>query len=77
MTIGLSSGLTGSGEASVTTLQGRLLLERRSPGEVFRSPSSPEEDPPKMNYVEKGCDPDYNSQASVIVFGSKVGCFHY
>ena len=61
----------------MTTLQGRPLLERGSPGEAFRSPSSPEEDPPKMNPVEKGCDPGYNLQASVIVFGSKVGYLHY
>ena len=45
---------------SVTTLQGRPLLERGSPREAFRSPSSPEEDPPKTNSVEKGYDPDYN-----------------
>ena len=42
------------------TLQGHLLLELGSPGEAFRSPSSPEEDPLKMNSVEKGCDPYYN-----------------
>ena len=39
---------------SVTTLQGHPLLEQRSPREVFRSPSSPEEDPPKMSSAEKG-----------------------
>ena len=39
---------------SVMTLQGRPLLERRSPGEAFRSPSSPEEDPPKTSSTEKG-----------------------
>ena len=39
---------------SVTTLPGRLLLERGSPGEAFRSPSSPEEDPSKTSSVEKG-----------------------
>ena len=60
MTIGLSSGLTRSERPSVTTLQGRPLLELGSSGEAFRSPSSPEEDPPKMYFVEKGCDPDYN-----------------
>ena len=59
------------------TLQGRPPHEARWHGEVFRSPSSPEEDPPKMNSVEKGCDPGYNLQASVIVFGSKVGYLHY
>ena len=37
-----------------TTLQGRPLLELGSPGEAFRSPSSPEEDPPKMSSAEKG-----------------------
>ena len=63
--------------SSAMTLQGRPLLELGSLGEVFRSPSSPEEDPPKMNSVEKGCDPDYNLQASVIVFASKVGYLHY
>jgi len=44
----------------VTTLQGLPLLEPGCPGEAFRSPSSPEEDPPKMNSVEKGYDSDYN-----------------
>ena len=39
---------------SVTTLQGRPLLERGSPGEAFRSPSSPEEGPLKTSSVEKG-----------------------
>ena len=43
-----------------TTLQGRPLPEAGCPGEAFRSPSSPEEDAPKMNFVEKGYDPDYN-----------------
>ena len=59
------------------TLQGRPILELGSPWEAFRCPSSPEEDPPKMNSVEKGCDPGYNLQASVIVFRSKVGYLHY
>ena len=39
---------------SVTTLRGRPLLERRSPGEAFRSPSSLEEDPPKTSSAERG-----------------------
>ena len=39
---------------SVTTLQGRPLLEQRGPGEAFRSPSSLEEDPPKTSSAEKG-----------------------
>ena len=42
------------------TLHGRPLHEAGRPGEAFRSPSSPEEDPPKMNSVEKGYDPNYN-----------------
>ena len=57
------------------TLRGRPLLERRSPGEAFRSPSSPEEDPPKTNSVEKGYDPNYKIYASVIVLRSKAGFF--
>ena len=61
----------------VTTLQGRPLLELGSPGVAFRSPSSPKEDPLKMNSVEKGCDPDYILQSSIIVFGSKIGYLHY
>ena len=39
---------------SVTTLRGRPLLERRSPGEAFRSPPSLEEDPPKTSSSERG-----------------------
>ena len=39
---------------SMTALQGRLLLEWGSPGEAFRSPSSPEEDPLKTSSTEKG-----------------------
>ena len=39
---------------SATTLQGRPLLERRSPEEAFCSPSSLEEDPPKMSSFERG-----------------------
>ena len=44
---------------SATTLQGRLPHEAGWQGEVFRSPSSPEEDPPKTNSVEKGYDLNY------------------
>ena len=62
---------------SGTTLQGRTLLERRSPGEAFRSPSSPEEDPPKMNSVEKGYDPNYKTYVSVIVLRNEAGYIYY
>ena len=40
--------------SSMTTLRGRPLLERGSPGEAFRSTSSPEEGPLKMSSAEKG-----------------------
>ena len=39
---------------SVTTLRGRPLLERRSPGEAFRSPSSLEKDPLMTSSAERG-----------------------
>ena len=39
---------------SVTTLRGRPLLEQRSLGEAFRSPSSLEGDPPKTSSSERG-----------------------
>ena len=59
------------------TLQGRLLLEPGSPGEAFRSPSSPEEDPPKTSSAEKGKDPNYKINTSVIFLRGKVVYFHY
>ena len=62
---------------SVMTLRGRPLLERRSPGEAFRSPSSPEEDPPKTSSAEKGYDLNYKINTSVIFLRSKVGYLHY
>ena len=52
----------------MTTPQGRPPHEAGRHGEVFRSPSSPEEDPPKTNSVEKGYDPNYKIYFSVIVF---------
>ena len=61
----------------MTTLQGRPLLEQGSPGEAFRFPSSPEEDPPKTSSVEKGSDPNYKIDASVIFLRSKVVYLHY
>ena len=39
---------------STTTLRGRPLPERRSPERAFHSPSSLEEDPPKMSSFERG-----------------------
>ena len=41
--------------------------------EAFRSPSSPEEDPPKTNFVEKGYEPDCKIYVSVIILGDKAG----
>ena len=62
---------------SVMTIQGRLLLEPGSPGEAFRCPSSPKEDPPKTSSAEKGSDPNCNIDASVIFLRSKVEYLHY
>ena len=45
--------------------------------EAFRSPSSPEEDPPKTNFVEKGYDPDYKTYVSVIVLRNKAGYIYH
>ena len=59
----------------MTTPQGRPPHEAGRHGEVVRSPSSPEEDPPKTNSVEKGYDPNYKIYASVIVFRGNVGYF--
>ena len=55
------------------TPQGRPPHEAGRQGEVFRSPSSPEEDPPKKNSVEKGYDLNYKTYVSVIVLGNKAG----
>ena len=62
---------------SATTLQGRPPHEAGWHGEVFLSASSPEEDTPKTNSVEKGYDPNYRIYASVIVFRNNVGYFYY
>ena len=62
---------------AVMTLQGRLLLELGSLGEAFHFPSSLEEDPPKTSSAEKGSDPNYNIDASVIFLRSKVEYLHY
>ena len=61
----------------MTTPQGRPLHEAGRHGEVFRSPSSPEEDPPKTNSVEKGYDPNYKTYVSVIVLGDEAGYIYY
>ena len=58
---------------SVMTPQGRPPQEAGRQGEAFRSPSSPEEDPPKTNSVEKGYDPDCKTYDSVIVLGDEAG----
>ena len=55
------------------TPQGHPPKEAGRQGEAFRSPSSPEEDPPKTNSVEKGYDPDCKTYVSVIVLGDKAG----
>ena len=55
------------------TPQGRPPQEAGRQWEAFRSPSSPEEDPPKMKSVEKGYDPDCKTYVSVIFLGDKAG----
>ena len=57
----------------MTTPQGRPPHEAGRQGEAFRSPSSPEEDPPKTNSVEKGYDPNYKTYVAVIVLGNEAG----
>ena len=49
--MGLSSGLTGLGEALRDDTSGRPRPERRSPEEVFRSPSSLEEIPRRRAHL--------------------------
>ena len=61
----------------MTTPQGRPPHEAGRQGEAFRSPSSPEEDPPKTNSVEKGYDLTYKTYVSVIVLGNKAGYIYY
>ena len=61
----------------MTTPQGRPPHEAGRYGEVFRSPSSPEEDPPKTNSVEKGYDPNYKTYVSVIVLRNEAGYIYY
>ena len=54
-----------SGIPSVTILQARLPYLTAQQTEAFRSPSSPEEGPPKMNSSEKAADPNYKINISV------------
>ena len=61
----------------MTTPLGRPPREAGRHGEAFRSPSSPEEDPPKTNSVEKGYDPNYKTYVSVIALGNKVRYIYY
>ena len=55
------------------TPQGPLPQEAGRQEEAFRSPSSPEEDPPKTNSVEKGYGPGCKKYVSVIVLGDEAG----
>ena len=61
----------------MTTPQGRPPHEAGRHGEVFRSPSSLEEDPPKMNSVEKGYDPNYKTYVLVIILRNEAGYIYY
>ena len=56
----------------MTTPRGRPPHEAGRQGEAFCSPSSPEEDPPKTNSVEKGYDPNCKTYVSVIVLRDKA-----
>ena len=61
----------------MTTPLGRPPHEAGRHGEAFRSPSSPEEDPPKTNSVEKGYDPNYKTYVSVIDLRKEADYVHY
>ena len=61
----------------MTTPLGRPPHEAGRHEEAFRSPSSPEEDPPKTNSVEKGYDPNYKTYVSVIVLRNEAGYIYY
>ena len=49
------------------TPQGCPSRDAGKQGKVFRSPSSPEEDPPKTNFVEKGYEPDCKTYVPVVI----------
>ena len=66
-------GFADQEKSSVTTPQGCLSHEAAKQEEACRSPSSPEEDPPKTNSAEKGYGPDCKIYVSVIVLGDKAG----
>ena len=57
----------------MTTPQGHPPHEAGRQEEAFRSPSSPEEDPPKTNSVEKGYKPDCKIYVLVIILRDKAG----
>ena len=57
----------------MTTPQGCPPHEAGRQGEAFRSPSSPGEDPPKMNSVEKGYELDCKICVLVIILRDKAG----
>ena len=61
---GLPSGLGGSGEILHDDTSGSSAPGDWETGEAFRSPSSPEEDPPKTNSAEKGYDSNYKDICS-------------
>ena len=57
----------------MTTPRGRPPHVAGRQEEAFRSPSSPEEDPLKMNSMEKGYEPDCKIYVSVIILTDKTG----
>ena len=59
MAKGLPLAVADQEKPSAMTLLGRPPHKAGWQGEVFRSPSSLEEDPPKTNSVEKGYVPNY------------------
>ena len=59
--------LPDSEKPSATIPQGRPPRKAVRQGEAFRSPSSPDEDPLKMSSAEKGGDPNYKVNTSVIL----------
>ena len=61
----------------MTTPLGRPPREAGRHGEAFRSPSSPQEDPPKTNSVEKGYDPNYKTYVLVIILRNEGGYIYY
>ena len=62
-----------SGIPSVMTLRVRLPHLAALRMEAYRSPSSPEEGPPKMNSSEKAADPNCNINISVTYRSTNEG----